>query len=320
LAAVALAAGVLAWPALANDREARFRRIASEYQLQAEAVSNEARRRNAPHAGSMFNEFGIPEFFCGSLAFLLGKDEIFERLTKLSAPDFKPHMSEIELNNLALDAIQFGNRAHAAGTALAMSQRERVEVWNLNCVRQHKIGAEHAVARAATAATFEVRANGVYILGDIEVGFFDRFRAFMKGRQHTGTVFLGSGGGSVRDALMTGYFIRDAGLSTSLYADCYSACPLIFLGGIDRYVWSPYPRLGFHQASADGTAIPLNHELYSLIRNYAQRMGADGSRVVSLMHRSSPQELNYPEVRDLCDLGLATWVQRGCSSPVGSLR
>jgi len=36
---------------------------------------------------------------------------------------------------------------------------------------------------------------------------------------------------------------------TTLFADGCSACPLIFLGGVECTIWSPYPRLGFHQVS-----------------------------------------------------------------------
>jgi hypothetical protein len=111
---------------------------------------------------------------------------------------------------------------------------------------------------------------------------------------------------------MSGLFIRKTGLKTTLFADCYSACPLIFLGGVERTVTAPYPRLGFHQVSADGRAIPLNHEVYTLIRNYAQNMAANGAGVLTLMHQSKPAELNYPQVSNLCSLGITMWVQRGC--------
>ncbi len=51
-------------------------------------------------------------------------------------------------------------------------------------------------------------------------------------------VILNSPGGSVRDALMLGRYLRDAALSTALRSGdiCYSACPYLLAAGIERVV------------------------------------------------------------------------------------
>jgi hypothetical protein len=117
-----------------------------------------------------------------------------------------------------------------------MSPRDRIELWNLDCVGQHEIGRRHAIASIAPKATFRRHADSIVVLGDIDAGFYERFRAILASSNGVTTISLGSGGGSVRDAIMTGLLIRKAGLRTTLFADCYSACPLIFLGGVNRTI------------------------------------------------------------------------------------
>jgi hypothetical protein len=62
----------------------------------------------------------------------------------------------------------------------------------------------------------------------------------------------------------------------------------------------------------EGKAIPLDHEVYTAIRNYAQDMGASGAHVLDLMRQSSPTEMNYPSMSGLCEVAISTWVQRLC--------
>ena len=49
-------------------------------------------------------------------------------------------------------------------------------------------------------------------------------------------VGLGSPGGAVVEAIRAGYLIRARGLETTQIADCFSACPIVFLGGSRRTV------------------------------------------------------------------------------------
>ncbi len=90
-------AGLLPPSASANDRDAAFTRIVEQYEKKADAVSNEAHRRKTPHVGTMFNEFRLKGFMCASLAYLFGKDEIFNRLSQIDEPILKPRMTEMEL-------------------------------------------------------------------------------------------------------------------------------------------------------------------------------------------------------------------------------
>ncbi|MBV2360411.1 hypothetical protein KUH32_11540 [Thalassococcus sp. CAU 1522] len=72
------------------------------------------------------------------------------------------------------------------------------------------------------------------------------------------TLILQSPGGSVRDALSLGRFLREAGIGTRLLAGefCYSACPYLFAGGTNRTV-EDGAQLGVHQhAFGENTLLP----------------------------------------------------------------
>lgn len=71
-------------------------------------------------------------------------------------------------------------------------------------------------------------------------------------------VLFDSPGGSVADALAIGRAVRDIGAKTRLdeAAVCFSACPYMFVGGLERQV-SDTARLGVHQHSfGESTILP----------------------------------------------------------------
>ena len=149
--------------------------------------------------------------------------------------------------------------------------------------------------------------------GDIEAGFFERFKVALSDNPNIEEIALGSGGGSVQDALLAGYEIRRLGLTTTLYGNCYSACPLVFMGGIKRILWASPHRLGFHQIyRGSGVAVPPDDPIYSLTEQYLSDMGVNSYVVILWMFSTTPDEMFEPEVRQLCDPGVATFVQRIC--------
>lgn len=298
---VCLVAG-LCIPSLASDRADRLTAMMETHRHKAQGVRAGTDTTDAAHFGTAFNEIGAKEYTCASLAFLFGKDDIFQRLGTIE-----------ELPRKVLgDSQLHENWAIAAKHVLGMSERDRIETWNLDCVRQHDIGKEHYLASLGAKAGFTVREDQMHVLGDIEPGFHERFRVFLAQNPQVKSVALGSGGGSLQDAILTGLLIRTKGLDTALRSDCYSACPLIFLGGVNRLVWSPYPRLGFHQISEKGDALPPGHEAYEVVRKYAEAMGADSAFLLSQIHSAPPADMSYPDVWDLCEPQITTWVQRGC--------
>lgn len=275
-------------------------------------VEKQLKGKALPHIGTHMNEFGLQETECASLALLLGKKSGLSRAP--DGNDFPPHPWDTDetMDSVAMSYRMVSNGVIAMETALGASPRDRAMKWNLSCVGQFKNSKTDFVPQPAPRATIDVVQDQLHVFGDIYPGFFEEFKKALDANKGIRTVVLGSGGGSVRDAMLAGKLIRDRRLETTLRADCYSACPLVFLGGVERAIWSPYPRLGFHQVSIDGKSLAADNPVYSLIAGYARSMGADGKFVVSRMQQSPPSEINHPVVWELCEPKVTTWVQRGC--------
>jgi hypothetical protein len=303
---------VLTVTARAEDRESRLAQMAAEQRKLATTEQDAASKLGSVWLGTAYNEIGAAQYACATLAFLFAKQDIFERLGAIEKPTPQGKGSEAEAEARSILALQHENWAIAAENTLTMSERDRIEAWNLNCVRQYGIGAEHYLARVSPDAEFKVVDDQLHVLGDIDAGFFRRFENALRRYPQVKTVALGSGGGHVMDAILSGALIRRRSLDTTLHADCYSACTLIFLGGVNRTVSSPYPRLGFHQVSRNGLAVAKSDDVYSLIRNYIDSIGGPSSTVVKFMHRAEPNDMFYPDVEELCEASITTWIQRRC--------
>lgn len=296
----------------ADSREDRLKELIGQHRAKAETLSQESIKRRQSFMGTAFNEAGVNAYTCAVLAHLFGKDAIFQRLGMVEEPDLANEKEGPESQGLSGYSTLHNNWADSAERVLAMDQRDRIETWNLNCVRQHGIGVEDAVLQTSPRAEFKVVDDQLTVIGEIDSGFFARFKAAVMANPHIKVVALGSGGGNLSDALQAGILIRALKLETTLMADCYSACPLVFLGGVQRTIWSPYPRLGFHQASRDGNALATADPVYAVVKRYADGMGVNGDAVVRLMLKSPPSELTYPAVDELCEPNITTWVQRAC--------
>lgn len=261
------------------------------------------------YIGSAYNEIGIETNDCYILGNLLGLGNTVKHLYLPHDADLSTRTSK-NANNLRIKAREF---EHFGATRLInLSSNERILKWNVDCVGFHGINAP-MINQQLINTFFEVDGNVLRILGDIEPGFSNKLiQAINKNPQVT-IIALGSRGGSVSEAITAGNFIRSRNLETTLWNGCYSACPLVFLGGIKRSIWSPYPNLGLHQMSINGVAIPINHNAYSIINSYAKKMGADGNFVVLNMWKARPENMNNLTIDEsLCQSRVATWVQRVC--------
>jgi hypothetical protein len=296
----------------ADDRESQLSKMVAMHREMAEAEQEAAARIGYVHLGAGLNEIGAKEYACATLAFLFEKELIFRRLGTIERGPASESDGGTAAEAHSIKALQHENWVIAAENTLRMSERERIEAWNLNCVRQHGIGKEHYLASLSPDAEFKIVGDQVHVLGDIDAGFFKRFEKALSGNPQVKTVALGSGGGHIMDAILAGALIRRRSLDTTLHADCYSACTLIFMGGVNRTVSSPYPRLGFHQVSRDGHAVAKTDGVYSLVGNYINAMGGRSDIVIEFMHRAPPNDMFYPDVSDLCEPSIATWVQRLC--------
>ncbi len=244
---------------------------------------------------------------------MLGQTHLVGDLMIIDSP---PLVDDMELViDFAFAAVSRYNWVKMAEKALASNQADRLNTWNLECIGTLGIPASAGLENAAPEAQFAVDGQWLTVFGDIDSGFFERFLAELERSPAVTEVRLGSGGGSVKDALLAGREIRRRGLGTSLAGNCYSACPLVFAGGVDRTKWAnARDDFGFHRLSTtDGTILPDDHPFYNLIAEYLTEMGVDPVTYIGWMRQAGPDELFSPEPRDLCKPLLATFVQRICA-------
>lgn len=87
--------------------------------------------------------------------------------------------------------------------------------------------------------------------GRIAFGASGALRSALNDNSTVKVLHLVSNGGSVYWARQMQYLVHDRGLTTVIDSHCLSACALVFLGGVERYM-TPGAKLGFHRESAEG--------------------------------------------------------------------
>ncbi len=104
-----------------------------------------------------------------------------------------------------------------------------------------------APVKAAEIAAIE--RNIIMISGEIVKGDADKFATIVVTAPADTVVILSSGGGGIFESMMIGEAIRARHFATGIPNDatCASACGLIWLAGIPRYIGST-GRVGFHAA------------------------------------------------------------------------
>jgi len=261
-------------------------------------------------AGSMYNGYMSQEHECAILGRMLNHAEAIKHLEEF---DYPPMDSRSDPHDLLVFSISLENWVAAARWAKKATVDQRINRWNLDCVGQFEIASTLFMESGKPEAEFEVDGRQLHVYGDIDAGFAQRFEQALSANPTIAEVTLGSGGGSVRDALIAGLLIRNRGLDTTIYGNCYSACPLVYLGGTHRAVWAAPYRLGFHQIyTGEGVPIPFDDQLYRLVAQYVAEMGGDPSLVLAWMYSAGPSEMYEPEPEELCAANVATFVQRIC--------
>lgn len=296
-----IASHIVSW----DEAIARVESTADKYRTYA-------REHGVTWAGAMYNEWHSRRHSCAILGRMLGHAEAIQHLEELDYPPLPANGDKIYAHSMLVFAISLENWVFSARRAVAASEVERIKIWNLDCVGDQGIPQTLAMPNPQAEADFVRDDTRLVVLGDIDTGFADRFRMALDANPGVEEILLGSNGGSVVDAVAAGRMIRARGLKTSLYYNCNSACPLVFLGGVERVVWASGGRFGLHQISSEGAAVSRDDEIYPLLSAYIAEMGGDPARIVHSMHSASPAELSYPDPNDYCELGLATWVQRIC--------
>lgn len=261
------------------------------------------------YAGNACANCYWPTHQCAILGRMLGKKEFIAHLEEPLPPITAP------LNDVWEAAQSLSQWVYTAKRLLAVPPEEQSAVWNLECV--DSFGIPMAAFSESGLGALSMRVDGTYlwVYGDITVGFYDELVEVLDRHPEIRTIGLGSGGGSVKDAILSGYLIRNRGLDTQLAGPCLSACPLVFIGGKSRIVMRPFPNFGFHQVSKmNGEPIPCNDPVYGDVLKYALSLGVDGKWIAQKMCSAAPHEMNNqgdtePERDQLCRSGVVTGYQ-----------
>jgi tol-pal system protein YbgF len=161
------------------------------------------------------------------------------------------------------------------------------------------------MASAASIWAHDVgHSNAVVIAGDISPAD-DREFARVVGSLKDPVIFLSSRGGSVVAAINIGKFIRMRGWSTVVAEDqlCASACGLIWLGGVNRFM-ARTARIGFHAAyRVEGESQIESGVGNALVGAYLNALGlADGA--ILYITSPAPTEVRWLSLADARALGI----------------
>jgi hypothetical protein len=268
------------------------------------------------HIGQANNEVDAPQHSCYALGKMLGLDTLVQHLKINYLPDYSDKTSDNAFD-MRLAAQSLANFVYITTRIISEDHDHRVIQWNLDCSGNFNIP-QHYIKETGTRSFYQIKNDGtvLQVLGAIEIGFSNKIINAINNNPKVETISLGSGGGSVYEAIRAGHFIRSRNLETTLWNNCYSACPLVFISGIKRMIWAPYPSLGFHQVYDNAGAVPFDSQVYRDISNYLRTMEVDDHFVLKNMLKSPPQSINMinGNSEDLCKSNVATWIQRGCDS------
>jgi hypothetical protein len=264
------------------------------------------------YPGTALNGLGADQHRCAIAGRILGFNEEIRSAETLEDPPMTPIADPMELMSHAMTLDAW---IASAEYVLSLSETARKSLWDLECVGNFGIPSSAYIGELNGPTDFTARDQTLYVYGDIDQGFADRFKSALELNSGVTQVALGSAGGSVVDAIRAGLMIRERGLGTVLVGPCYSACPLVFAGGVRRIIWmGATPTLGFHQVSINGLAVPSDDQSYDLIRLYLAEMGVSPEIVIGWMLSAPPAEIYEPPLDELCMPNLATWIQRTCGS------
>lgn len=207
---------------------------------------------------------------------------------------------------------------------LALGVIANSAVWgteskSIDAERQQLFARGFRVAAGKASITFSrsygnliVRGDKLIVRGPVERDFYDALKKALQENPGIKTVVLGSDGGNVVGAIRAGFMIRERGLDTEVSDHCLSACPLVFMGGVNRRMWTTASRLGFHQVSMQGKVVPPDDPIYKGIESYLILMNVDSGYVMRAMMSAGPAGMFIPEPAKLCGSRVTTFIRRIC--------
>ncbi|WP_374789018.1 COG3904 family protein [Brucella oryzae] len=191
-------------------------------------------------------------------------------------------------------------------------------------------------AQAIEISTIRHNASMVFVVsGEIEAGDADKFATVWEKETYDAfrfTVALDSPVGSLVEGMKLDEFFRKQGVATVVQkyspkppmqsdwdysssaeappgGECYSACALAFMGGVEREV-PKTSKIGFHQFSIGDDSGRSNAEVQvstqsisSLVSIYLRKMEAD-PRLFELLSITPPDKMFIPKSGELGELGI----------------
>lgn len=275
----------------------------------AKNLERYAHSKGTTHAGTANNTVDLRRHECAILGRMIGKEKVIQHLEKMQILD--PRTNPDPHDALVM-SISLSHWVRAAESALKETHERRVYFWNVNCVGWDQIAKSEWVGGNSAGITFVKDGNKLLVRGPVEGNFYESLKKALDTNRGITTITLGSGGGNVVNAIKAGIMIRQRGLETELYDNCFSACPLVFMGGVRRTLWAMEASLGFHQASIEGKAVPRDADIYRLIEAYVREMKVDAEFVMRAMMSAGPGAMFIPDVEKLCAPRVATFIQRIC--------
>lgn len=276
----------------------------------AEEYAEEYTARTGYFMPSGLAGINFKEHRCAILARMLGFSEYAFHFEEDYPPAAEARTDDLIYLHSTLDSWL----AEARGT-IEMPYVAKATIWNLECTVKHGLESTWIgigeVPRADMFAS-DAGSETLLVIGDIDSDFYARLVKALDEHPTITTISLGSGGGDVVNALRAGVLIRNRGLDTTLHAECYSACPLVFVGGIKRIVWSQSVALGFHAFSTEDGALPDGHWIYADIANYLEFMGADADQIMPWIKFTAVDDMSKQVGDVLCETRLVTGVHRLC--------
>lgn len=230
----------------------------------------------------------------------------------LSGQDFFATDRYRNLNYMIGSIDEFRGRAASVQN---MTENELLNEWNISCAIEYPYISGWLEA-GETFYTADEH-GGIHVLGKIETGYARKLMVALTMHPRTRVVYIGSGGGNVSEAMAAGRLIRQRGLSVQISGKCFSACPLVLAGGVERRSWTSVmdgDQLGFHKISVNGIAISNTSPAYLDVYQYLESMGVDGQMILALMFTAEPQGMTILNATEpyLCVSRILNQVKLSC--------
>lgn len=169
----------------------------------ARSLERYAHSKGTIHAGTMYAGWDQRRHECAILGRMVGKEKAIQHLEKMDILD--PRTNPDPHDALVM-SISLYSWVGAAQSALKETHERRVYFWNVNCVGWDKIAKNEGVGAKDPPITFETSGDKLLVRGPVENNFFESLKKALDTTPGIKTVTLGSGGGSVINAIRAGLF------------------------------------------------------------------------------------------------------------------